>query len=243
MPANYTRQSSFSNGDVIDAPLFIAEFDQLEAAFEETSGHNHDGSAGAGAPIPFIQKGTTGVYIDTTVPEDPKILFKINGVVVNTASGDTLGVDTVDVSHTPDGGVSGPLNVYLDGLEVAVGDAASDAAAAAVSADRAEAAAMTLGIPVYIANTGTYVISNDAENADVVFEGDGTLTLPTTLVKGRRFTVRVLSTAIDKLGLIPNPNFTIVGNKLTLSPGDGLEINAGELLVLEATDTSTLEII
>ena len=50
MGAEYTRQSTFGNGDVIDAGLFNAEFDQLVAAFNEATGHDHSGS-GNGAPI------------------------------------------------------------------------------------------------------------------------------------------------------------------------------------------------
>jgi len=46
----YIRQSSFSDGDTINAALFNDEYDQLVAAFS-TSGHTHDGSAGEGAPI------------------------------------------------------------------------------------------------------------------------------------------------------------------------------------------------
>jgi len=247
MPEAYTRQSSFSNGDVIDAPLFNAEYDQLEAAFGETGGHNHDGTPGAGAPIPFIEKTssgqTTGVYIDTSVPAEPKIVFRVFGVDVSTVGGDFFGITTA-IQHTPDGGVAQPLNTYLDGLEVSVGDAAADAASAAADADRAETAAMTLGIPVYIADAGTYVISDTAENADVVFEGDGTLTLPTVLVKGRRFTARVSSTAsIEKRGIIPNPSFSIIGDVRTLTAGDGLELSPGQVVVLEAISTTELEII
>ena len=46
----YIRQSSFSDGDTINAALFNDEYDQLVSAFS-TSGHTHDGSAGEGAPI------------------------------------------------------------------------------------------------------------------------------------------------------------------------------------------------
>ena len=46
----YIRQSSFSDGDTINAALFNDEYDQLVAAFS-TSGHTHDGTAGEGAPI------------------------------------------------------------------------------------------------------------------------------------------------------------------------------------------------
>ena len=52
--AGYTRQdtsNNISNGNVIDADDFDAEYNAVEAAFNATSGHTHDGSAGEGAPI------------------------------------------------------------------------------------------------------------------------------------------------------------------------------------------------
>lgn len=185
MAETYTRQSAFTNGDVIDAPLFNAEFDQLEEAFNETSGHTHDGTVGGGASVPLIQKGTSGIFIDTSNPSAHKITVKINNVVVTDFTSDTL-ANTTQVLHTPDGEVV-PQNLsdYLYGLEVAVGDAASDAAAASASAsaseesaDRAEAAAMTLGVPVVLSDGATYTITPTTVQADIVCLGDATINFP-----------------------------------------------------------------
>lgn len=52
--AGYTRQdtsNNIANGKVIDADDFDAEYNALEAAFNATTGHSHDGSAGEGEPI------------------------------------------------------------------------------------------------------------------------------------------------------------------------------------------------
>jgi len=52
--AGYTRQdtaNNIANGNVIDADDFDAEYNAVESAFNATSGHTHDGSAGEGAPI------------------------------------------------------------------------------------------------------------------------------------------------------------------------------------------------
>ena len=51
MADTYVRQSSFSDGDTINANLFNDEFDQLVLAFNETTGHTHDGTAAGGAPV------------------------------------------------------------------------------------------------------------------------------------------------------------------------------------------------
>ena len=60
MAQNYTRQSTFSDGDTITASLFNNEYDQLLNAFSystssaSSTGHRHDGSAGQGGNIHTI---------------------------------------------------------------------------------------------------------------------------------------------------------------------------------------------
>jgi len=51
MGATYTRQSTFTDGDVITSALFNDEYDQLLAAFASSTGHTHDGTAAEGGPI------------------------------------------------------------------------------------------------------------------------------------------------------------------------------------------------
>jgi len=51
MGATYTRQSNFTDGDVITADLFNNEFDQLLATLASSTGHTHDGTAAEGGPI------------------------------------------------------------------------------------------------------------------------------------------------------------------------------------------------
>ena len=69
--ASYTRQSTFSDGDLITAELFNDEYNQLLAAFENTTGHKHDGTVGEGPVISIIgDAGLTTplnkILIDTT---------------------------------------------------------------------------------------------------------------------------------------------------------------------------------
>ena len=51
MGATYTRQSSYTDGDVIQAADTNNEFDQLLAAFASSSGHTHDGTTAEGGPV------------------------------------------------------------------------------------------------------------------------------------------------------------------------------------------------
>ena len=67
--AGYTRQSSYTDGDVITAAQSNDEFNQLLAAFVNTTGHKHDGTASEGPVIGLIG--------------DPGITTPINKVVVS----------------------------------------------------------------------------------------------------------------------------------------------------------------
>jgi hypothetical protein len=73
MGATYTRQSSYSDGDVITAAHTNDEFNQLLAAFASGTGHTHDGTTAEGGPITKLLgntltfgAGTAGTDITVT---------------------------------------------------------------------------------------------------------------------------------------------------------------------------------
>ena len=113
--AGYTRQdtaNNIANGNVIDADDLDSEFNAIEGAFNSASGHNHDGSAGQGAPITKVGPGqdvvvsTTAVLPKTTNTLDlggNSIEFK-DAFFDGTVRTDNL---TVDENAT----ISGTLNV------------------------------------------------------------------------------------------------------------------------------------
>ena len=67
--AGYTRQSSFADGDIINAADSNNEFNQILSAFVNTSGHKHDGTAAEGPVIGLIG--------------DPGVATPLNKVVVD----------------------------------------------------------------------------------------------------------------------------------------------------------------
>ena len=67
--AGYTRQSSYTDGDVITAAHSHDEFNQVLAAFVNTTGHKHDGTAAEGPVIGLIG--------------DPGVTTPLNKVVVD----------------------------------------------------------------------------------------------------------------------------------------------------------------
>jgi hypothetical protein len=52
--AGYTRQSTITDGNTITAAIFNNEYDQLLAAFNNSTGHKHDGTAAEGPVISLI---------------------------------------------------------------------------------------------------------------------------------------------------------------------------------------------
>ena len=82
--AGYTRQSSFTDGDIINAADSNDEFNQLVNVFSNTTGHKHDGTAAEGPVIGLIG--------------DPGVATPINKVVVDDTN-NRIGV-FVDVSGT-----------------------------------------------------------------------------------------------------------------------------------------------
>ena len=74
MGATYTRQSSYSDGDVITAAHTNDEFNQLLAAFQATTGHTHDGTANEGGPITKLL-GNTLTFGAGTAGTDITITF------------------------------------------------------------------------------------------------------------------------------------------------------------------------
>jgi cytoskeletal protein CcmA (bactofilin family) len=74
MGATYTRQSSYTDGDVIQAADTNNEFDQLLAAFASSTGHTHDGTTAEGGPITKLL-GTAITIGDGTAGTDIAVTF------------------------------------------------------------------------------------------------------------------------------------------------------------------------
>ena len=74
MGATYTRQSTFTDGDIITAAHSNDEFNQLVNAFAASTGHTHDGTAGEGGPITKLL-GTAITIGDGTAGTDIAVTF------------------------------------------------------------------------------------------------------------------------------------------------------------------------
>jgi hypothetical protein len=119
--AGYTRQSSYTDGDIINAADSNDEFDQLVNVFNNTTGHKHNGTAGEGPVIGLI--GDPGV----TTPINKVVVDDTNnrvGFFVDVSTVSTEQIRVQDGAIVPvtdndvDLGASGAefKDLYIDGV-------------------------------------------------------------------------------------------------------------------------------
>jgi len=73
MGQGYTRTDTINNiadGNIINAADFDAEYDAIEAAFNSSTGHSHDGTSGEGGPITVL--GPAQDFVASTTEIKPK---------------------------------------------------------------------------------------------------------------------------------------------------------------------------
>ena len=192
--AGYTRQDTgnkIANGNVIDANDFDAEYNAIEAGFNASTGHKHDGTAGEGAPITKVgpsqdlivsgtaltpkttntlDLGTASVqyknaWFDGTVDTDALT------VSANATVGGTLGVTGI---ITATGGVTGNVTGNVTGTVSDVSNHDTDDISEGstnqyFTTARARSSVSATGSLSY--NSGTGVISFTQGNTDTVAEG------------------------------------------------------------------------
>lgn len=145
--AGYTRQSTYTDGDVINAADSNDEFDQLVNTFSNTTGHAHDGTTAEGPVIGLIgDAGITtplnkivvdtandriGVFVDVASSAVEQVRFQDGAVVPVTDSDVDLGATGTRFKDTYTDSLTVTDNVAIGGdLTVTgnttIGDAATD---------------------------------------------------------------------------------------------------------------------
>ena len=123
MAQDYTRQSTFADGDTITAALFNDEYNQLVNAFAysstsaNTTGHRHDGTSGQGGNIPkigdldFLNKievdstnNRWGFYVEVSSTAVEQIRIQDGAIVPVTDSDIDLGTSSLEFK-----------DLYIDG--------------------------------------------------------------------------------------------------------------------------------
>ena len=167
--AGYTRQSSYADGDIINAADSNDEYNQLLAAFANTSGHKHDGTAAEGPVIGLI--GDPGVVApkNKVVVDDANNQVEVSIDVGGTSTEQFVikdGVIEPTTDNDIDLGASGKefKDLYLDGtanIDALVADTAD------INGGTVDGA--VIGGASAAAITGTTVVANTSIN----IAGDG----------------------------------------------------------------------
>jgi hypothetical protein len=118
--AGYTRQSTYTDGDIIQAADSNDEFDQLLAAFNNSTGHAHDGTAAEGPVIGLIGDPGVTTPLNKVVVDDTNNQVEFN-IDVSGVSTEQFVVKDGVIEPTTDNdidlGSSGKefKNLYIDG--------------------------------------------------------------------------------------------------------------------------------
>jgi hypothetical protein len=217
----YLRQdvtNNIANGNVIDADDLDDEFNAIEAAFNATSGHTHDGTVAGGAAITKVGPAQD-VIIGTT-----NILPKANNTVDVGSSAakfkdgyfdGTVYIDTASV------GVNGFTEIEDNSYAVSSGDLLVDVAGdITLDADGGDVHLHDGGIPFggFTNSAGDLVVKSGTttaatfNGADVDFAGNLDVTGDTTLDG----TLNVVgNTAISSGNLTLNTGNVVVGGTIS----------------------------
>ena len=114
------RQSTFVDGDVIDAADSNDEFNQLLASFVNTTGHKHDGTAGEGPVIGLIGDPGVTTPLNKVVVDNPNNQIEVSVDVSGTSTEQVVfkdGVIEPTTDNDIDLGSSGKefKDLYIDG--------------------------------------------------------------------------------------------------------------------------------
>jgi len=167
--AGYTRQSSYTDGDVITAAQSNDEFNQLLAAFVNTTGHKHDGTAAEGPVIGLIGDPGVATPINKVVVDDTNNRV---GVFVDVGGNTTEQIRFQDGAIVPvtdndiDLGASGTefKDLFIDGT----------ANIDALIADTADINGGTIdGVTIGAASAGAITGTTIVANTSINIAGDG----------------------------------------------------------------------
>ena len=250
--AGYVRQSTIADGNTIDASLFNNEFDALLAAFVNTTGHKHDGTAangpvigligdaGLATPLNKINIDTTNKHLEFNVNVGGSAVEQIKiqdgGIVPTTTNDIDLGTSSLQFKDSYFDGT-----VTLDGL--VIGSATSitdvDTNLSTVSAND-DTLASAKAIKTYV----------DAQvgGADLDFSGDAggsqsidldaqTLSLTGGTGIDTTGSAQTMTFAIDTAVVVDKTTAQTLTNKTLTTPTIASITNGGTVTIPSGADT------
>jgi len=251
--AGYTRQSTFSDGDVITAAHSTDEFNQVLAAFVNTSGHKHDGTAAEGPVIGLIGDPGVTTPLNKVVIDNPNNQIEFS-VDVSSSSVEQLVIKDGVVEPTTNNDIdlgSGSKqfkDLYLDGTATIDGLAMPTTTVTDIldeddlSSDSATSLATQQSIKAYVDSQvtaqdldfqgdsgGALSIDLDSETLDIA----GGTGIDTT-GSGNTLTVAIDSTVTTLTGSQTLTNKTLTTPIIA-------EIDSGAAITLDATTDIILD--
>ena len=235
--AAYTRQSSFADGNTINASLFNNEYDALAAAFVNTSGHKHDGTTGEGPVIGVI--GDAGIatplnkvlidtsndhiefYIDVSSSAVQQ-LYIADGVVAPVTDSD-IDLGTSSLYYK---------NAYIDAITT-TGNVAVGGNLTVTGTTTFNGGTLTLGD----ANTDNIVFGGEVDS-NIIPDDDGTYDLGSSSKEWKDI-------YIDGVAYVDAINFNgtaISATAAELNIMDGVTSTATELNILDGVTSTTAEL-
>jgi hypothetical protein len=228
--AGYTRQSSFTDGDVITAAHSNDEFNQVLAAFVNTSGHKHDGTAAEGPVIGLIG--------------DPGVATPLNKVVVDNTN-NRVGVfvdaggagSTVEQIRFQDGAILPVTNNDVD-----IGSSSLKFKELHLAGAANIAGTMTL--------SGNVIVSGTL-GADLIPDGDNTRDIGSTsaewkdlFIDGTAYldAINFNGTAISATAAEINILDGVTASTSELNIMDGVTATTSELNIMDGVTSTTAEL-
>jgi len=258
MGTTYTRQESASitDGSVIEASHFNNEFNQVEAAFAASTGHQHDGTAGEGGYVPLIadldannkiasdtSNNRFGVFVEVGGSPVEQFRFQDGAIVPVTDNDIDLGTGalefkdlyldgTANIDTLVIGSSTGVTSVDTDLSSVSASDDTLASAKAIKTYIDAQVTAQDLD---FQADTGG-ALSIDLDSESLTFTGGTGIN---TSGSGNAVTFAIDSTVATLTGTQTLTNKTIdtANNTITIVEADISDL--GSYITASSSDTLT----
>jgi len=228
--AGYTRQSTYADGDIINAADSNNEFNQVLAAFVNTSGHKHDGTAAEGPVIGLIG--------------DPGVATPLNKVVVDDTN-NRIGVfvdaggagSTVEQLRFQDGAI---LPVTTN--DVDIGSSSLKFKELHLAGAANIAGTMTLSGNVIVSGTLGADLIPDADNTRDI--GSSSAEWKDLYIDGVAYvdSISLDGTAISATAAELNIMDGVTATTAELNILDGVTSTAAELNILDGVTSTTAEL-
>jgi len=244
-----SRQSTFTTGDIIEAAHANDEFDAILAAFNASTGHKHDGTAGGGSYVPVVADSDAnnkfvadtsnnrfGLFVEVTGSPVEQVRFQDGAIVPVTDNDIDLGTASLEFKNAYFDGT-----VTLDGLVIGAATAITDIDTDLTSVSASDdTLASAKAIKTYIDSQVT------AQDLDFQADTGGALSIDLdietlTLTGGTGIDTsgsgNTVTFAIDNTVVATLTDSQILTNKTLTTPVISSIVNTGTLTLPTSTDT------